>query len=116
MLKMYAIPNCNTVKKARTWLEEQGLVYEFHDYKKHGVPAELLDGWMAQVGWEVLVNRQGMTWRKLTDEQKAAIVDEASAKEVMIESSSIIKRPVIVQGDKVLAVGFDEGKYAQTFL
>lgn len=115
MLKMYAIPNCNTVKKARAWLEEHAISYEFHDYKKQGVSADLLDNWIRQVGWEVLVNRQGMTWRKLTDVQKAAVTDAKPAKEVMLALTSIIKRPVMVEGEKVIAVGFDEKKWLGLF-
>lgn len=111
-LLVYGIPNCNTVKKARTWLEEQGAPFAFHDYKKQGVPAERLDDWIKQVGWEVLVNRQGTTWRQLDEATKAGVVDAASAKALMLKQASVIKRPVIEQGGKVLAVGFDEKKAA----
>ncbi|MDE1998770.1 MAG: ArsC family reductase [Burkholderiales bacterium] len=109
-LTVYGIPNCNTVKKARTWLDEQGLAYAFHDYKKLGVPADRLDDWIKQVGWEVLVNRQGSTWRQLDDATKAAVIDAASARALMLDKASVIKRPVIEQAGKVLAVGFDEAK------
>lgn len=115
MLKMYAIPNCNTVKKAKIWLQEHGINYEFHDYKKQGVPVDLLDNWMKQVGWEALVNRQGMTWRKLTDEQKAVVTDTNSAKALMIAACSVIKRPLMVDNSQVIAVGFDEKKWAELF-
>jgi len=80
---VYGIPNCNTVKKARTWLDEQGVAYTFHDYKKQGVPTERLDAWIKAVGWEVLVNRQGTTWRKLDDAVKAAAADAAGVFEVL---------------------------------
>lgn len=119
MLKMYAIPNCETVKKARAWLEEHAIAYEFHDYKKQGVPTGLLDEWVRQVGWEVLVNRQGMTWRKLTDAQKAAVTDSKDAKNakaLMLNSPSVIKRPLMVDGDQVVAVGFDVQKWQELFL
>ncbi len=109
-LLVYGIPNCNTVKKARTWLDEQGVIFLFHDYKKQGVPAERLDDWIRQVGWEVLVNRQGTTWRQLDDATKAGVIDAASAKALMLQQASVIKRPVIEQGGKVLAVGFDDRK------
>ena len=112
MLTVYGIPNCNTVKKARTWLDEQGAAYAFHDYKKQGVPADRLDDWIRQVGWEVLVNRQGTTWRQLDEAVKAGVSDAASAKALMQAQASVIKRPVIEQGGKVLAVGFDEKKAA----
>lgn len=109
---VYGIPNCNTVKKARTWLEEQGVAYTFHDYKKQGVPSDRLDAWIKAVGWEVLVNRQGTTWRKFDDATKAAVVDAASAKALMLANASVIKRPVVENAGKVVSVGFDEGKFA----
>jgi arsenate reductase len=107
---VYGIPACSTVKKARTWLDEQGVAYTFHDYKKQGVPAERLDAWITAVGWELLVNRQGTTWRKLDDATKAGVLDAASAKAVMLAHASVIKRPVIEQGGKVVGVGFDAAK------
>ncbi|MBI2733638.1 MAG: ArsC family reductase [Aquabacterium sp.] len=109
---VYGIPNCNTVKKARTWLEEAGVAYTFHDYKKQGVPADRLDAWIKAVGWEVLVNRQGTTWRKLDDATKAGVVDATSAKALMLANASVIKRPVVERNGKVVCVGFDEAKLA----
>lgn len=109
-LLVYGIPNCNTVKKARTWLDEQGVGFVFHDYKKQGVPADRLDAWIAQVGWEALVNRKGTTWRQLDDATKAGVVDAASAKAVMLQQASVIKRPVIERDGRVLCVGFDEAQ------
>ena len=111
-LVVYGIPNCNTVKKARTWLDEQGQPFAFHDYKKQGVPADRLDAWIKQVGWEVLVNRQGTTWRQLDDVTKAGVVDAASARALMLDKASVIKRPVIEQAGQVLVVGFDDKKVA----
>jgi Spx/MgsR family transcriptional regulator len=110
---LYAIPNCNTVKKARSWLEEHGVAYAFHDYKKQGVPADRLDAWIKAVGWETLVNRQGTTWRKFDDATKAGVVDAASAKALMLAHASVIKRPVVEQGGQVVCVGFDEDKLAK---
>ncbi len=110
MLIVYGIPNCDTVKKARTWLTDQGQAFVFHDYKKQGVPADRLDAWLASVGWEVLVNRQGTTWRKLDDATKAGVKDAASAKALMLAQASVIKRPVVERDGQVLLVGFDEGK------
>lgn len=115
MLTVYGIPNCNTVKKARTWLESQARAFAFHDYKKQGVPADRLDDWIAQVGWEVLVNRQGTTWRQLDEAAKAAVVDAASARALMLDKASVIKRPVIEQDGRVLLVGFDEARAAAAF-
>ncbi len=109
---VYGIPNCNTVKKARTWLDEQGVACTFHDYKKQGVPADRLDAWIKAVGWEVLVNRQGTTWRKFDDATKAGVVDAASAKALMLANASVIKRPVVERDGKVICVGFDEAKLA----
>ncbi|MBC7702208.1 ArsC family reductase [Aquabacterium sp.] len=112
MLKVYGIPNCDTVKKARTWLTAQGLAVQFHDYKKQGVPADRLDAWIKAVGWEVLVNRQGTTWRKLDEATKAGVLDAASAKALMLAHASVIKRPVIEKNGQVLVVGFHEKKAA----
>ena len=109
-LLVYGIPNCDTVKKARTWLDEQGASFVFHDYKKQGVPADRLDDWIRQVGWEVLVNRQGTTWRQLDEAAKAGVTDAASARALMLQQASVIKRPVIERDGLVLAVGFDEKK------
>ena len=113
MVKVYGIPNCDTMKKARQWLADHGVEYEFHDYKKAGVDEKRLRGWVAQVGWETLLNRRGMMWRKLDDEVKAGI-DEASAIQVMLDTPSIIKRPVLEYGGK-LQVGFKEAEYAALF-
>lgn len=113
MLIVYGIPNCDTVKKARTWLDAQGRAFAFHDYKKQGVPADRLDAWIAAVGWEVLVNRQGTTWRKLDDATKAGVHDAASAKALMLAQASVIKRPVIESDGVVLGVGFDEARIKQ---
>ena len=103
---VYGIPNCDTVKKARSWLSEQGITYEFHDFKKQGVPADRLPQWMQAVGWEKLLNRQGTTWRKLDDATKSRAVDAASAAIVMQEHASTIKRPVVEWADGTITVGF----------
>ena len=111
MLKLYGIPNCNTVKKARTWLEDNGKAYIFHDFRKHGVDAALLQDWLKQVAWEKLVNRAGMTWRGLSDDAKAAVKDGASAIALMLEKPAVIKRPVLEQDHKIINLGFDETTY-----
>ena len=105
-ITVYGIPNCDTVKKARTWLSEHGRDYVFHDFKKQGVPEALLPGWMQAVGWEKLLNRQGTTWRKLDDATKAGVVDAATAAAVMLSQPSVIKRPVVQWPDAQLTVGF----------
>ena len=111
---LYGIPNCDTVKKARTWLADNGHDFTFHDFKKQGLSRELVDGWLEQLGWETLVNRKGMTWRKLSDERKAQIVDKASAAELMLENPSVIKRPVL-EGAGPLSVGFSGDPYRAIF-
>lgn len=109
-LTIYGIANCDTVKKARAWLGAQDVPVIFHDYKKQGVPADRLAAWMGAVGWETLLNRQGTTWRKLDEVSKAAIVDESTAKDVMLAHPSLIKRPVIERNGQLLAVGFAPDK------
>jgi arsenate reductase (glutaredoxin) len=109
MLKMYGIPNCDTIKKARKWLEANGVDYEFHDYKKLGVPQDHLKQWVKQAGWETVLNKRGTTWRKLPADIKDNI-DEASAIKVMLENPSIIKRPVL-ESDNIMLIGFNESEY-----
>ncbi len=111
-MRLYGIPNCNTVKKARAWLDARHLTYEFHDYKKAGVPEAQLRAWMQRLGWETLVNRQGTTWRQLPDAEKAAVKDADSALALMLAKPSVIKRPVVEAG-KTLLVGFDEARYEE---
>ena len=114
-LTLYAIPNCDTVKKARKWLEANSIEYDFHDYKKQGVPAEVLGQACAVFGWEKMVNMKGMTWRRMEDAEKAAITDEASAIALMQEKSDVIKRPLVV-GDAPLLLGFNEAEYKAALL
>ena len=102
---LYGIPNCDTVKKARKWLEARGTDYGFHDYKKAGVPDDRLRAWVDKEGWEVLLNKRGTTFRKLPDADKADI-DTDKAIALMIEHPSMIKRPV-VEHDGGLLIGFD---------
>ena len=113
---LYGIPNCDTVKKARAWLAQAGVQVQFHDFKKQGVPPDLLDQWMAELGWATLVNRKGTTWRKLDHVAQAAIQDARSAKALMLSQPSVIKRPVVVWGsDLPTTVGFDPSTFAQTW-
>jgi arsenate reductase len=106
MITVYGIPNCDTVKKARAWLAGQGLEAAFHDFKKQGVPAELLPAWLKAFGRDKLVNRAGTTWRKLDDAAKAGVVDDASATALMLAEPSVIKRPVVRWPDGRLTLGF----------
>lgn len=109
---VYGIPNCSTVKKARTWLEDHGVSYTFHDYKKAGISTEKLASWMAVHPWSVLVNRAGTTFRKLTDEEKARINSPEAAQTLMMAQPSVIKRP-IVEWNGQIVVGFDPETFAQ---
>ena len=109
MIKLYGIPNCDTMKKSRRWLEANGIEYDFHDYKKLGVPEKNLKNWVKQTGWETILNKRGTTWRKLDDDLKDNI-DEAAAIQVMLNNPSIIKRPILESG-KLLLIGFDEDQY-----
>jgi len=111
-ITLYGIPNCDTVKKARAWLQATPHEVHFHDFKKAGVPADRLDAWAEAVGWERLLNRQGTTWRKLDDALRASVVDGASAKRVMLAQPSVIKRPVVEWGDGAVTVGFDAAGWA----
>ena len=111
-ITLYGIPNCDTVKKARTWLTDHKLDYTFHDFKKQGVPADLLPTWIAAVGWEKLVNRQGNTWRKLDAPTQGAVTDAASASALMVAHPSVMKRPVVVWGDASVTVGFSADLFA----
>jgi Spx/MgsR family transcriptional regulator len=106
MIILYGIPNCDTVKKARAWLSAQGLAYEFHDFKKAGVPADRLSAWESALGWQKLLNRQGTTWRKLDPQTQASAVDAVSAQALMRAQASLIKRPVVEWGNRT-TVGFD---------
>ena len=112
MITLYGIPNCDTVKKARVWLGERGVEFAFHDFKKQGVPADAADRWLKAVSWETLVNRKGTTWRKLDEGERAAVVDAASAKALMLAQPSVIKRPVVEWADGAITVGFDAADWA----
>ena len=112
--KLYGIPNCDTVKKARAWLAAQGIDYEFHDYKKLGIDAARLDAWFKKADWQQLLNRSGTTWRKLDEARKASITSSTTANALMREQPSIIKRPVVELGATLL-VGFDPQRYQDTF-
>ncbi|MCG7934915.1 MAG: ArsC family reductase [Candidatus Thiodiazotropha taylori] len=113
MVKMYGIPNCDTIKKARRWLDDQGVAYEFHDYKKAGVDEAMLTAWIGQLGWESLLNKRSTTWRQL-DEAAKANLDEKQAIQIMLANPSIIKRPLLDDGEQ-LHLGFKADQYAQLF-
>ncbi len=115
-ITMYGIPNCNTIKKARDWLTAQNIPYHFHDYKKQGLEKDMLQSWCDTVGWKVLLNQRGTTWRKLSVEDKADL-NASKAIELMLIYPSMIKRPVLQDMDHkaLVLVGFEEEKYAAFF-
>lgn len=110
-MKMYGIPNCNTIKKAKDALSAKSIDFEFHNYKKDGIDTQTLEAWCSQVGWKTLLNQRGTTWRKLSPEDKDGI-NQSKAIELMCVYPSMIKRPVLDTGDKII-VGFDEAVYAE---
>lgn len=110
---MYGIKNCDTMKKARAWLDRKGVAYDFHDYKTRGIERERLEGWSKKVGWEVLLNRAGTTFKKLPDKEKAGITS-SKAISLMLKQPSMIKRPVLELGHGKLVVGFSPDRYAET--
>ena len=109
MIRIYGIKNCDTMKKARTWLEQHGVPYEFHDYKSAGIDRGRLQGWCKKAGWEVLLNRSGTTFRKLPETDRADL-DERKAVALMLAQPSMIKRPVLERGGQLI-VGFKPETY-----
>lgn len=113
--KIYGIPNYGSVKKARTFFEDNGIEYDFHDYKKLGVSQESLEKWSNEFGWEKVLNKKGLTWRNLDDTVKIVIIDAISASKLMKDNTSAIKRPV-VESEKGNTIGFDEVAYEKLYL
>jgi arsenate reductase len=111
-ITLYGIANCDTVKRARAWLAEQGAACDFHDFKKTGVPAAGLSCWLDAVGWERLLNRQGTTWRRLDEARRDAVCDASTARALMLEHPSVIKRPVVQWPGGDISVGFDAADWA----
>lgn len=109
---LYGIPNCDTVKRARAWLAAHGQDVAFHDFKKHGLERATAAAWLERLDWEVLVNRKGTTWRTLSEARRGAVIDKASALELMLEMPSVIKRPVLAWAG-MLSVGFSDQRYAE---
>jgi Spx/MgsR family transcriptional regulator len=114
-MKLYGISNCSTVKKARDWLAQHDIAVEFHDFKKLGLDAATAQAWLRQTDWTRLVNRSGLTWRGLPEQRKQDIQDAAAALALMLEKTSVIKRPVLEQNGKLLHVGFDTVAYSKIF-
>lgn len=113
MVTLYGISNCDTIKKARRWLEQAGVDYRFHDYRKNGLERITLEQWAAELGWEPLLNRRGTTWRKLPEEDKASITQE-KAIDLMLEQPAMIKRPLLEAGQQKV-LGFSEQQYNNLF-
>jgi arsenate reductase (glutaredoxin) len=111
-MKLYGIPNCDSVKQARAWFNGQGLVCAFHDFKKNGVPEDRLDAWLKTLGVDAVINRKGTTWRKLDEAQRAAVTDLASARALVLQQPSVVKRPVVEWPDGRITAGFDEKLFA----
>ncbi len=109
MIKIYGIPNCDTMKKAMKWLDKNKLAYEFHDYKKWGVPEKELKLWVKIAGWETVLNKRSTTWKGLSDKTKKSLNEHSSIR-TMLENPSSVKRPVLVSGKKLI-IGFKEDEY-----
>lgn len=114
-IRLYGIPNCNTVKRARDWLAVQGIVVAFHDFKKQGLDEDIARNWLRQADWTRLINRSGLTWRGLTEQCKQSIQDADAALALMLEKPSVIKRPVLERNGKLLHAGFDASAYSNIF-
>ena len=112
---VYGIKNCNTVKKALDFLKTHDVEFEFHDYKTKGITGAKLKEWSRQVGWQGLINRKGTTWRQLDDKVKDSITNQTAAIRLMSEKPSVIRRPLIEEGGKVVVLGFDEADYNRYF-
>ncbi len=112
---LYGIPNCGTVKKARDWLAQHGIDVVFHDFKKRGLDDDTAKNWLRQADWAELINRNGLTWRGLPEKRKQSIQDANEALALMLENTSVIKRPVLEQNGKLLYIGFDEAAYSKIF-
>jgi arsenate reductase len=108
-IRVFGIRNCDTMKKAFRWLDSHGVAYEFHDYKKAGVPPGKLKAWARRVGWEKLANTRGPTWRKIPEREKSTL-DQASALALLEAHASAIRRPIVESGDRLL-VGFDPAQF-----
>jgi Spx/MgsR family transcriptional regulator len=113
MIILYGIPNCDTVKRARAWLTEQGVAHSFHDFKKSGVPPQRLAAWVAAAGWDTVLNRKGNTWRRLDEARRVGVIGDTSAQALMLDEPSVIKRPVVEWPDGRITVGFDAVRWAE---
>ncbi len=115
MVKIYGIPNCGSVKKAFVWLNDNGIKFEFYDYKKEGITAAKIEGWLEHQPMDILLNRKGTTWKGLTNVAQKKAKNEKDAIKLMVENTSLIKRPII-EFEKNVLVGFDAELYSSTLL
>jgi arsenate reductase (glutaredoxin) len=113
-VKLYGIANCDKVRAARAWLAQHGVEAEFHDFKRDGLTAALLAGWLKQLEWTELVNRRGTTWKQLPQERRASVASATAASALMLDKPSIVKRPVMDLDGK-LYLGFDTDTYSSLF-
>lgn len=111
---VYGIDSCDQVRKARAWLRAQGVAFRFHDFRADGLDAALLSRWMGHLPWDALLNRKGLSWRQLDAARRAAVVDQASAAELMLANPTLVKRPVLEAADRIV-VGFSEPIYRNLF-
>jgi len=109
MLTLYGIKNCDTVKKARRWLEDHGIEYQFHDFRQDGLDKKQLSGWVEQLGWETIVNKRSTTWRNLSEKEKTISTNQHAIK-LLLANPTLIKRPVI-EKNKTLLIGFNEAEF-----
>ncbi|HID8898330.1 TPA: ArsC family reductase [Enterobacter hormaechei] len=116
MVVMYGIKNCDTIKKARRWLEAHNIDYRFHDYRADGLDPALLHSAINELGWEALLNTRGTTWRKLDESLRATINDADSAARLMLEMPAIIKRPLLCKPGQPMLLGFSETLYSDLFV
>ena len=114
-MEIYGIKNCNTVKKALNWFQQNKIEFTFHDFKKESASIEKLQEWSSKTAWEKLLNKQGLTWKQLDPEIKASITGKSEALQLLADKNSMIKRPVIEHNDNVV-LGFDESIYQKLFL
>lgn len=111
---VFGIETCDQVRKARSWLRAHDVAYRFHDLRKDGLDAQRLAGWLSRVPWDSLLNRRGLAWRKLDPQRRAGITDQTSAVELLLSEPTLVKRPVLQAGDRII-VGFSEVLYAGVF-
>lgn len=113
MITLFGIKNCDTVKKARKWLDEHGVEYQFHDFRADGIDEQMVNGWLENLGWETLLNRRSTTWKSLSDEQREQM-DEQAALAAILQHPTLIKRPLLDTGHE-LHCGFSAASYAHIF-